>query len=154
MEDPDLPVYDIESMDQLLAVDVRGPAVLSSMTGVFAGLALVLAAVGIYGMVVYTVAQRTREIALRIAIGAQGSDVVRSILTGGLAAVLAGLLLGLAGSIAVSQLMTIVLYGVSPTDPFSYSMVTIVLVGSALLACVVPIRRALRLNPVVALRHE
>jgi putative ABC transport system permease protein len=153
-EDPDLPVYDIQSMDQLLSQNSRGRAVLSSMTGVFAGLALLLAAVGIYGMVAYTVAERTREIAVRIAVGARRHHVIRHILTGGLGAVLAGLVLGLAGSIAVSQLLTVVLYGVSPSDPMSYALVTGVLAGSALLACVLPAQRALRLDPVVALRHE
>ena len=122
-EDPDLPVYDVQSMDQLLFEDLQGSSVLVAMTTTFGALALLLAAVGIYGMVAYTVAQRTREIAVRIAVGAQRQDVLRSVLGRGLRAVAAGLLLGMAGSAAAAQVLTVVLYGVSPTDPLSYATV-------------------------------
>jgi putative ABC transport system permease protein len=106
-------------MDQLLAEDLRGPAVLSSMTGIFAALALVLAAVGIYGMVAYAVAQRTREIAIRIAVGAQRIDVTRNVLGHGLGWVAGGLVLGLVGALVSSQLLSVILYGVTASDPFT-----------------------------------
>ena len=153
-EDPDLPVYDIRSMDQLLFFDLQGPALISSMAGVFAGLALALAAIGIYGMVAYGVAQRTRELALRIAVGAQTRDVIRTVLARGLGAVLVGLVIGLAGALGVSRLMAVALYEVSPTDPLTYTIVIVTLLGAALLACVAPAVRVLRLDPLGALRHQ
>jgi putative ABC transport system permease protein len=152
--DPDVPVYDVESMEQLLLEDIQGSAVLSSLTTTFAMLALVLAAVGIYGMLAYVVAQRTREMAIRIAVGAQARDVVRNVLTSGLRAVAIGLVLGLAVSLPLASALRGVLYGVAATDPATYALVALVLLGSALLACLVPARRALRLDPVVALRAE
>jgi putative ABC transport system permease protein len=153
-EDANLAVYDIQSMDQLLVEDLRGPAVLSSMTGIFAALALVLAAVGIYGMVAYAVAQRTREIAIRIAVGAQRIDVTRNVLGQGLVWVAGGLVLGLVGALASSQLLSVILYGVAASDPSTYLAVFGTLAGLAALACVVPLRRALRLDPIAALRQE
>ena len=153
-EDPDLPIYDIQSMDQLLQEDLQGSSVLVAMTTAFGALALLLAAVGIYGMVAYTVAQRTREIAVRIAVGAQRGDVMWKVLGRGLRAVSVGLVLGIMGSAALAQALTVVLYDVSPTDPLSYAFVSAVLLGAAALACLVPAQRALRLDPVVALRAE
>ena len=105
-------------------------------------------------MVAYTVAQRTREIAVRMAVGAQVRDVIHSVLDRGLRAVVIGLVIGMAGAMALAQVMTVVLYGVSPADPLTYALVAAVLLGAALLACLVPTRRALRLDPVVALRAE
>jgi ABC-type antimicrobial peptide transport system permease subunit len=153
-EDPNLPVYNIRSMDQLLVEDLQGITVLSSMTTTFAALALLLATVGIYGMVSYNVAQRTREIAVRIAVGAQTHHVIRHVFGRGLGAVLAGTATGLLAAIAVSRVLKIVLYGVSPSDPSTYVLVACILAGAALVACAVPTQRVLRLNPVVALRHE
>jgi ABC-type antimicrobial peptide transport system permease subunit len=153
-EDPNLAVYDVQTMDQLLAEDLRGPAVLSSMTALFAGLALVLAAVGIYGMVAYAVAQRTREIAIRIAVGAHRIDVTRHVFGRGLAWIAGGLLLGLIGALAASQLLSALLYGVTASDPSTYLLVGGLLAGVAVAACAGPLRRALSLDPVVALRHE
>jgi putative ABC transport system permease protein len=153
-EDADLPLYDVQSMDDLLREDLQGSAVLASMTTTFGVLALLLAAVGIYGMVAYTVAQRTREIAIRVAVGAQMRDVMRNVLGRGLRAVVMGLLIGLAGAMALAQVMTVVLYRVSPTDPVTYAFTAAVLLGAAALACLVPAHRALRLDPVVALRAD
>jgi len=153
-EDSKLPIYNIRSMDQLLAEDLQGIVVLSSMTTAFAALALLLATVGIYGMLSYNVAQRTREIAVRIAVGAQAHHVMRHVFGRGLGAVLTGIATGLLAAIAVSRLLKIVLYGVSPSDPSTYVLVACILAGAALVACAVPTQRVLRLNPVVALRTE
>lgn len=153
-QDPDLPVYDAQSMDQLLFEDIQGAAVLSSMTTTFAMLALLLAAIGIYGTVAYTVAQRTREIAVRVAVGAQARDVLLDVFGRGLRAVAAGLGVGLAVSAAIAQGIGVVLYGVSPADPSSYLVVAAVLLATAILACLVPARRAMRLDPIAALRQD
>jgi predicted permease len=153
-EDPNLPVYNIRSMDQLLAEDLQGSRVLSSMTTVFGALALLLATVGIYGMVVYNVAQRTREIAIRIAVGARATDVVRHVLGRGMAPVLGGMAAGLIAALAVGRVLTIVLYGVSPADPSTYIGVGLVLLAATAAACAVPAQRIIRLDPVVALRRE
>jgi ABC-type antimicrobial peptide transport system permease subunit len=153
-EDADLAVYGVQSMDQLIQEDLQGSAVLTSLTTTFAMLALALAAVGIYGMLAYVVAQRTREMAIRIALGAQAPDVVRHVLKGGLGAVAIGLVLGLAVSLPLASVLRGVLYGVSANDPATYALVALVLLGSALMACLVPARRALRLDPVVALRAD
>jgi len=153
-EDQNLPVFNLRSMDQLLAEDLRGTTVLSFMTTTFAALALLLATVGIYGMVAYNVAQRTREIALRIAVGARTHHVMRHVLGRGLTAVVAGMAIGLVVAVGVSRVLKIVLYGVSPGDPSTYAVVTLILLGAAMLACVVPAQRILRLNTVAALRHE
>lgn len=153
-EDPNLPVFNLRSMDQLLAEDLQGMQMLSAMTTTFAALALLLATVGIYGMVAYNVAQRTREIAVRIAVGARTHHIVRHVLGRGLTAVVAGMAIGLVVAAGVSRVLKIVLYGVSPGDPSTYAVVTLILLGAAMLACAVPARRILGLNPVVALRHE
>jgi putative ABC transport system permease protein len=153
-EDPNLPVYEIRSMDQLLVEDLQGTYVLSSMTIVFAALALLLATVGIYGMVAYNIAQRTREIAVRIAVGAQMHHIMRHVLGQGVGAVVAGMTIGLVMALAVSRVLRIVLYGVSPTDPSTYALVALVLGGAATLACAVPAQRIFGVDPVVALRHE
>jgi putative ABC transport system permease protein len=152
--DADVPVYDVESMEQLLAEDIQGTSVLSSLTTTFGILALVLAAVGIYGMLAYVVAHRTREMAIRIAVGARSLDVIRHVVGGGLRFVVIGLVLGLAVSLPLANVLRGVLYGISASDPATYAVVAAVLIGSALLACLVPARRALRLDPVVALRAE
>ena len=153
-EDPDLPVYRVQTMEQLLAGDLRGPTVISSMAAVFATVALLLAAVGIYGLVAYGVAQRTREIAVRMAVGAQRRDVVRTVLAGGLQAVAAGLVLGLAGGVALSQAVSVVLYRVTPTALSTYLLVAGLLLTVTVLACLAPVQRVLRLDPIAALRHE
>jgi putative ABC transport system permease protein len=121
---------------------------------VFASIALFLAAVGLYGVVAYTVSQRTQEIGLRLAIGAQRGDVLRLVVGGGMKLALAGVALGIACALALSQLVATMLYEVTPFDPASYSATAIVLLGVAALACYIPARRAMRVDPIVALRQE
>lgn len=120
----------------------------------FAGIALLLATVGVSGVLRYAVAQRTHEIGLRLALGARQADIRRMILSYAVALVGAGVAIGLSGSAVLSRLIGGVLYGVSPTDPFAYVTVSLLLVAVALIAAYLPARRAMRLDPMMALRHE
>jgi putative ABC transport system permease protein len=120
----------------------------------FAGIALFLAAVGLYGVVAYSVSQRTQEIGLRMAIGAQRGDVLRLVVGGGMKLVLAGLAIGLAGALALSRIVATMLFEVTPFDPPSYATTSALLLVVAALACYIPARRAMRVDPIVALRDE
>jgi len=120
----------------------------------FAGLGLTLALVGIFGVVSYSVSQRTREIGIRIALGAQRRNVLVLVLAGGMLPVIIGIAIGTAGALALTRLIQSFLYEIKPTDPLSYFAVALVFCAIALLACYQPARRATRVDPVVALRHE
>lgn len=122
--------------------------------GVFSTIALVLAAAGIYGVMAYFVTQRTREIGVRIALGAQWRDVLKLILKSGMSLVLIGLTLGLAGAFALTRLMSALLFEISTTDPLTFAGVALCVILAALLACYIPARRAMKVDPLIALRYE
>ena len=122
--------------------------------GLFAGLALLLATVGVYGLLTASVSQRTRELGIRIALGGTARDVGRLIVGQGLKLVLIGMALGLAGALAFQRVIEKLLFGVSPTDPLTYAVIASILIGVALLACWIPARRAMKVDPLVALRSE
>lgn len=152
--DPELPVTQVTTMDSLLGSSV-GPRKFSmSLMAVFAGLALFLAAVGIYGVMSYTVTQRTREIGIRVALGAQAGQVLRMIVQRGAALALIGTLLGVAGAFAMTRVLSSMLYEVKEMDPLTFVAVPLVLLAVALAACLIPARRAMNVDPIVALRHE
>jgi putative ABC transport system permease protein len=152
--DPDLPISDVRTMDELLERSLAGDRLETSLLGTFAGLALVLAALGIYGVMAFAVAQRTHEIGLRMALGAGPSRVLSLIVKEGMLLTLIGLVAGYVGSYFVSRAMQSQLYGVGSIDPLVFSGVALVLATTALLACYVPARRAMRVDPMVALRYE
>ncbi|HET7457335.1 MAG TPA: ABC transporter permease [Gemmatimonadaceae bacterium] len=152
--DAELPLNDLQTMDQRIARDIAQPRVSVALLGVFSGIALLLAAVGIYGVVSYTVAQRTREIGIRMALGARPEGVLGLVVRQGLAPVVAGVVVGLAGALAATRLMHSLLYGVSATDPLTFAVVAVFLTVVALAATFIPARRATRVNPVLALRSE
>ena len=124
------------------------------MVGLFAVTALFLAGLGIYGVISYMVSERTHEIGIRIALGADKKNILQMVFRQGLGLAITGAVAGLAGALIVSRLMAGLLYGVRPTDPLTFSSVAFLLIGVALLACYIPARRALRVDPVIALRHE
>jgi putative ABC transport system permease protein len=124
------------------------------MVGLFALTALLLAGLGIYGVISYIVTARTHEIGIRIALGAERSNILRMVLRQGVGLAIAGAALGLVGALIVSHLMAGLLYGVRPTDPVTFAGVALLLIGVAVLACYIPARRAFRVDPLVALRHE
>jgi putative ABC transport system permease protein len=152
--DSDLPIADVRPMNDLLAESVASRRFNMLLLAVFASLALLLAGVGIYGVMAYSVAQRTREIGIRMALGAQARDVLRLVVRQGLYLVIIGMTLGVAGAFAVTRVMASLLYGVSPTDPVVFAFVACALCVIALFACYLPARRATKVNPVVALRSE
>src|SRR5271157_556165 len=152
--DRDLPVFEVSTMDQYLAEEVATRRFNMLLLGVFAGLALVLAVVGIYGVTAYSVAQRTHEVGIRIALGASGREVLRLVLQRSLVLTLAGLAIGLAGALALTRFLSSLLYGVRPTDFFTFMAVSLVLAVAASAASYLPARRATRVDPMVALRYE
>jgi len=152
--DPRQPVYQIRAMTDL-ARDILSPDRLNAnLLALFAALALALAAIGIYGVLACEVGQRTHEIGVRVALGARGGQVLRDIVAKGLTLVVAGLGLGLAGALALSRLLRSLLFGIDAYDPATFTGVAVVLLGVGLLACVLPARRALRVDPLTALRQE
>ncbi|AHG87819.1 permease [Gemmatirosa kalamazoonensis] len=152
--DPELPVYDTRTLAERLDRDVARPRVTAMLVALFAAVALALAAVGIYGVVAYGVAQRAREFGIRMALGARPRSVVRLVVGQGTAPVLAGLALGLGAAWGASRVLGALLYGVSATDPVAFIVVTVFLGAVALVAAYVPARRATRVDPVVVLAQD
>jgi putative ABC transport system permease protein len=152
--DKDLPVSSVRSMDQLMGGAIARQRLTLVLLSGFALLALLLAAVGIYGVISYAVSQRTREFGIRVALGAQDRDVLRLVIGQGVRLTLAGVALGLLCALGLTRLMEALLFGVRPTDPLTFAVITLLLVGVALLACYLPARRAAKVDPGVALRYE
>ena len=152
--DKDLPVTDVESFPDAVGASIAQERFRTVMMSSFSGIALILAAVGIFGVISYSASQRTHEIGIRIALGAQQRNVLRLILGQGARLALLGLGIGAAAALPLTHLMAGLLYGVSGTDPLTFGTVGIVLFGVAVTACYIPARRAMRVDPMVALRHE
>jgi len=152
--DPNLPLYDVKTLTDHMKLALFPARVAATVLGVFGLVALMLAAIGIYGITSYAVAQRTHEIGVRLALGAQLSDVLKLVLSHGLKLTLIGAALGLFGAYLATRAITSVLYGVSATDPFTFAFVSLLLVGVALIACYVPARRATKVDPLISLRSE
>jgi len=147
-------VHNPEAMEKTVAESISNKRFTMTLLGVFALLALLLASIGIYGVLSYMVGQRTKEIGVRLALGAQKFDVLRMVLKDGLRMTLTGIVLGLIGALALTRLMGTMLYGVRPTDPLTFVLVAGLLAAIALLACYVPARRAMKVDPMEALRHQ
>jgi predicted permease len=152
--DARLPVFGVMTAEENLSLAFWGPRVAAGMASTFGVLALVLATMGLYSVMTYTVSQRTREIGIRMALGAAVRDVVRLVVGQGMRMALLGVALGLAGALAMTRVLASLLLGVGPTDLVTFVGVPSLLVVVALLACYIPARRAARVNPLVALRHD
>jgi len=152
--DPNVPVHSISSMDQIIARSVADRRFALELLGVFATAALLLAAVGIYGVMSYSFSQRTHEVGIRVALGAQRLDILRMALGDGMRIVIIGLVSGLIGAAIVTRVFQSMLFGVDPADPVTFVSVAAILAAVALLACYIPAQRATRVNPLTALREE
>lgn len=152
--DPDQPVAAVKTMDQWVDTSVAEPRYRTALLGLFAGLALVLASTGIYGAMSYSVAQRTHEIGVRMALGARRLDVLKMVVRQGMLLVVLGVGIGLAGALALTSVMSTLLFGVTAKDPLTFAAVATLLTLVALVACYIPARRATKVDPLVALRHE
>jgi putative ABC transport system permease protein len=151
---PDQPIAAVATMDQLVDRSFSGTRFSMLLFNIFAGLALVLSAIGVYGVMAYTVTQRNHEIGIRMSLGAQPGQVLRLFLRQGAKLAVVGTALGVATALGLTRLMASLLYGVSPTDPLTFAAVAILIMAVALLACYIPAQRAMRVDPMVALRHE
>jgi putative ABC transport system permease protein len=152
--DPDLPFSNIASMDEVVSASVAQPRLTTQFTGFFAALALLLTAVGIYGVLAYSVTQRIHEMGIRMALGASRGEILKMVVGQGMKLVLSGLALGLVVSLGVTRLLASLLFGTSARDPLTFAAVTLLLIVVALLAAYIPARRAAMVDPIVALRYE
>ena len=152
--DQELPIAQVSTLDQRLATATAQPRFRTMLISLFAAVALVLASIGIYGVISYSVAQRTHEIGIRMALGAQRHDVLKLVILQGAFLAITGAALGLGGAFALTRLMAGLLFGVTPTDALTFSYVPLSLIAIALLACYIPARRATKVDPLVALRYE
>ena len=152
--DKDQPVFDVKTMQEVRSTSVAIYSFSSVMLAIFAGIALILAAIGIYGVMAFAVTQRTQEIGIRMALGARTADVLKLVVTHGMKLALLGMVIGLAGSWALTRFIEKLLVGVQPTDLLTFSLVSVCLLVAAFVACYLPARRATKVDPLVALRYE
>jgi putative ABC transport system permease protein len=152
--DKDLPIFNVKTMEDVVAASIGSRRLSMLLLSVFAGVALLLAAIGIYGVMAYTVNQRTQDIGIRMALGAQAGDVLRMIVGQGMTLALIGIGVGLAGAWGLTRVIASLLFGVEATDPITFAAISLLLAFVALLACYLPARRAARVNPIEALRAD
>jgi predicted permease len=152
--DPNLPIFDVKSIDEHMSLSLFPPRIAAGILGGFGALALILAGIGVYGVTAYSVAQRTRDIGIRMALGARSGQVLRLVLSEGFRLAGVGVLIGLGVAFALTGFAQSVLYGVSATDPATFLGISLLLAAVSLAACLVPARRASRVDPIRALRTE
>jgi ABC-type antimicrobial peptide transport system permease subunit len=151
---PDVPVYDIATMEQRVRDSMARQRFAMTMLGGFAGFAMILAAIGIYGVMSFLVTQGTADIAIRMALGARRASILSLVFQQGMRLALVGIIVGLVGALGLTRMMSSLLFGVTPTDPFTFFSVLALLLFVALSACLFPAGRAMRIDPMVALRTE
>ena len=152
--DKDLPIFNVKTMDEAVAATIGSRRISMLLFSVFAGAALLLAAIGIYGVMAYTVTQRTQEIGIRMALGAQKGDVLRMIVRQGMTLTIIGVFAGLLGALGLTKTIATLLFGVGANDPASFIGISILVLSIAFLACYLPARRAAKLDPLTALSHS
>jgi putative ABC transport system permease protein len=152
--DKDLPVSNIKFMEEIVGKSVAQPRVYALLLGIFAGLALILASIGIYGVMSYSVTQRMHEIGIRMALGARPRDVLRLVIKQGMILGIAGIIIGLIVSFALTRILASQLYGISATDPLTFTVISLLLMFVALIACTIPALRASKVDPMIAVRYE
>jgi ABC-type antimicrobial peptide transport system permease subunit len=152
--DKDLPVSDIATMNQIISETISQRRFSLVLLSLFAMIALLLAAIGIHGVMTYWVTQRTREIGIRIALGAKPYDVVKMVIGQGMSLTLIGVAIGLAAALTLTRIMKSLLFSVSATDPATFALIALLLVGVALIASYLPARRATRVDPIAVLKSE